>query len=144
MRVNSDYLITGSAAEALEEYKKVYSFDYIDSFILAGTLGFVHSSKALKPQKGDKIITIPRSVLIRRKDKIEFLIQLISLIEYSDFDQNELMHIVFGDDDESIDKRVALFEEYFFGGLEHLRALLAKDNFKNEIDNMWESIENLA
>lgn len=143
MRYNSDYLITGITAEVLEEFKKSYSFDYIDSYILAGTLGFVNSFKANKPERGDKIITIPRTVLLRRKDKLDFLFQLFSLIEFADLEQNELMRIVFGDDEVSIDKRLLIFEEYFFGGLEILKDLLKRNSFSSEIDKIWESIESL-
>ena len=144
MRYNSDYLIRGSTAEILEEFKKSYSFDYIDSFILAGTLGFVNSRKISKLEKGDKIITIPRSVLLRRKDKLDYLFQLFSLLEFAELEQNDLMRIVFGDDEISIEKRLTLFEEYFLGGLEILKDLLTKNSFKSEIDKMWESIESLA
>lgn len=144
MRYNSDYLITGITAEVLEEFKKNYSFDYIDSYILAGTLGFINSLKASKPERGDKIITIPRTVLLRRKDKLDFLFQLFSLIELADLEQNELMRIVFGDDEVSIEKRLLIFEEYFFGGLEILKDLLKRNSFSSEIDKIWESIESLT
>jgi hypothetical protein len=144
MRYSSDYSITGTTAEVLEEFKKSYSFDYIDSYILAGAIGFVNSLRSTKPEKGDKSITIPRSVLLRRKDKIDFLFQLFSLIEFSDLEQNELMRIVFGDDEISIDKRLELFEEYFLGGLEILKDLLTRNSYSSEIDKIWDSIESLT
>lgn len=141
MKITSDYLIYGLNAERLESIKNQYSIDYIDSYVLCSLLGFRDRVDAeVIKDNSSKIITIPRSVIIRRKDKIDFIEQLIALNVFESMDQNELVRMVFSDESNYSELRQNLTEKYFVGGISVLEELLKENKYSDELQRIFEFV----
>ena len=141
MKITSDYLIYGSSAERLESIKNKYSIDYIDSYVLCSLLGFRDKVEAeVFKDSSSKVITIPRSVIIRRKDKIDFIEQLIAINVLDSMDQNELVMMVFSDESNYSELRQNLTEKYFAGGISILEEMLKENKYSDELQRIYEFV----
>ena len=126
MHFSSDILIKRNKSFFIE-LKEKYGIEYIDSYMISGLYGYMCSLREPNfNEKEDEAndISLPRSVLIRRVKKLDYIWSLIYLLSVEkEGDNIDYFKKVFESNDDNtkmnclnID-RVRIFHEYALGGI---------------------------
>ncbi len=126
MRYNVDIVINKNSSLFRNLNDKLH-INYIDSYMMAGVLGYINRYSSEDDEKVDKPINIPRNVLLSRNSKLDYLWSTIYIIKNrSVLNEIELFNKAFETNDVDRDKsftsleRFKLFHEYAIGGVEIL------------------------
>lgn len=140
----TDIVIRGRKAEKYQTLKTIYGWDLVDIYMMSGVLGFINNKKDVQDSESKAIANLPRTVLNNRSHKIEFLCEVITLIEEIDVDSDNAIRIAFEDNSIERPKKLRkqeLFDDYAMGGIDILYDMLSNVDFENQVDNIRAIIE---
>ena len=142
---STDIVIKGKKAEKYQELNTKYGLLFIDIYMMSGALGFLNKKKDTNEADSSATANIPRTVLISRSEKIDFLCELITLDEELEVNEEQAMKLAFEDAPANSKEKLLRFEtfnDYAMGGIDCLYDLLCKekkygdpvDSFKAALD----------
>ena len=140
---SSDIIIRGKKAEKYQELKIKYDFDLIDIYMMSGVLGYLNNKKDIQSNDSEATANLPRTTLNKRSDKIDFLCQVIYLINEIDIDPDNAVKVAFEEKKEDGDKltRRDLFFDYAMGGIDILYEMLSNTDYDNQVNNLKNIID---
>lgn len=140
----TDIIIRGKKGEKYQEIKTKYGFDLVDIYMMSGVLGFINNKKDIQETEGNITATLPRTVLQRRYQKIEFLYQIVTLNNEIDIDVENAIKLAFEEDTIEQPKKLykkELFDDYAMGGIDILYNMLADITYDKQVDNIKEIMD---
>ena len=140
----TDIVIRGTKAKKYQELKAKYGFELVDIYMMSGVLGFINNKKDIQDLNGEITANIPRSVLQRRSEKIDFLYQIIVLYNEVDIDTEKAIHYAFEENVKQTNKKIYkkdLFDDYALGGIDLLYDMLSNIEYDREVDNLKDIVD---
>lgn len=140
----TDILIRGKKAEKYQELKAKYNFELVDIYMISGVLGFINNQKDINENDSPVVANLPRSVLQKRSEKIEFLCEIITMSDEIEIDSENAMRLAFEDSSSENPKKLykrELFDEYAMGGIDIFYKMMSDVTYDKQVDNIRDIIE---
>lgn len=141
MFFQSDIVIKGDKARKMQELRTLYGFELYDIYLISAVIGFRNHKTDSQSKDPDNKYTanIPRTVLIKRAEKMDFVSKVMVLTEQINTDSKKAMDLAFEESTANEPKklyRMDLFNEYALGGIDIFYDMISKVSYENQVDNL--------